>query len=158
MRYDSAQNALRAIEERERQFYEQNRGTISAPGLLFQQNQLKRDAELANSLYMTLASQLESARIDEINDAALITVIDPAAVPRKAQWPRYGSALIAAVFFGLLFGFLTAGSLVVIEDWARRNPNEWTQLTSRFRRKRRGVPADAIRLEDTSKTTRLSSR
>lgn len=158
MRYDSAQNALRFIEERERQFYEQNRGTISAPGLLFQQNQLKRDADLANNLYMTLASQLESARIDEINDAALITVIDPAVVPRKPQWPRYGSALIAAVFFGLLFGFLTAGSVVVIEDWARRNPNEWSQLTSRFRRKRKGVAADAIRLEDTSKTTRLSSR
>jgi uncharacterized protein involved in exopolysaccharide biosynthesis len=165
MRYDSAQAALRLIEERERMFYEQNRGLITAPGLQFQLNQLKRDAELANSLYLSLASQLESARIDEINDAALITVIDSAAVPRKAQWPRYGSALIAAVFFGLLFGLLTAGSLTVIQDWARRNPEEWNELSSRLRRRRSvrtaadSTPsAEAIRLEDTSKASRLSSR
>jgi hypothetical protein len=96
------------------------------------------------------------------NDAALITVIDSAVVPRKAQWPRYGSALAAALFFGLFFGFILAGSVTVIQDWARRNPADWEDLTARFRRKRKGSSyasaGEAIRLEDTSKPPRLSSR
>jgi len=162
MRYDSAQDALRAVEEREKSFLEQNRGGISAPSLQFESNRIKREADLANNLYITLASQLEAARIDEINDAALITVIDSAVVPRKAQWPRYGAAIIAAVFFGLLFGFLIAGSLTVIQDWARRNPTEWAELSARFRRgrarQRAMSGAEAIRLEETSKASRLSSR
>jgi uncharacterized protein involved in exopolysaccharide biosynthesis len=161
MRYDSAQDALRAVEEREKGFLEQNRGGMTAPSLQFESTRIKREAELANNLYITLASQLESARIDEINDAALITVIDSAVVPRKAQWPRYGSAIIAALFFGLLFGFLIAGSMVVIQDWARRNPEDWNELAARFRRRKsRGAMSgpEAIRLEDNSKASRLSSR
>jgi uncharacterized protein involved in exopolysaccharide biosynthesis len=162
MRYDSAQNALRNIEEYEKGFREQNRGAITAPELQFQLNRIKREADLASNLYITLASQLEAARIDEINDAALITVIDSAVVPRKAQWPRYGASLMASMFFGFLFGLLFAGSVTVIEDWARRNPEEWNELAARFRRGRRNnasaAGAEPIRLEDTTKTTRLSTR
>jgi uncharacterized protein involved in exopolysaccharide biosynthesis len=169
MRYDSAQAALRFAEDRERSFYEQNRGLLTAPALKFEEQRIKRDAELAGQLYMSLAAQLETARIDEVNDAALITVIDSAVVPRKAQWPRYGSALLASVLIGFVFGVLLAGSAAILQDWARRNPEDWDVLASRFRRgSRRKVAAsdgvvtasvsDALRLEDTSKTTRRTGR
>ncbi len=130
MRRDSAQTALREAEERLRVFYEQNRGIIIAPSLKYEEQRIKRDGDLASDLYMNLDRQLEVARIDEINDAALITVIDSAVVPRKAQWPRYGVMLLTGTALGLLFGLLLAGSATVLADWRERNPDSWTDFRS----------------------------
>jgi uncharacterized protein involved in exopolysaccharide biosynthesis len=130
MRRDSAQTALRDAEERLRIFYEQNRGAIIAPGLRYEEQRIKRDGDLASDLYMNLDRQLEVARIDEINDAALITVIDSAVVPRKAQWPRYGVMLFTGTAFGLLLGVLIAGSAAVLADWRQRNPDSWHDFRS----------------------------
>lgn len=130
MRHDSAQTALRAAEERQRFFYEQNRGIISAPSLKYDEQRIRREVDLASDLYINLDRQLEVARIDEINDAALITVIDAAVVPRKAQWPRYGVVLMSTVALGLLIGLLFAGSAAVLADWRERNPDAWDDFRS----------------------------
>jgi uncharacterized protein involved in exopolysaccharide biosynthesis len=133
MRHDSAQTALRAAEERQRVFYEQNRGFISAPSLKYEEQRIHRDVDLATELYVNLDRQLEVARIDEINDAALITVIDSAVVPRKAQWPRYGVLLLTGTLVGLLIGILVAGSAAVLADWRERNPDSWSDFRAAFK-------------------------
>ena len=133
MRHDSAQTALRAAEERQRIFYEQNRGLISAPSLKYEEQRIRREVDLASDLYINLDRQLEVARIDEINDAALITVIDSAAVPRKAQWPRYGVMLISGTLIGLLMGVLVAGSAAILADWRERNPDSWGDFRAALR-------------------------
>ena len=133
MRHDSAQTALRATEERQRVFYEQNRGFISAPSLKYEEQRIRREVDLASDLYINLDRQLEVARIDEINDAALITVIDSAVVPRKAQWPRYGVLLFSGTLVGLLIGVLVAGSAAVLADWRERNPDSWGEFRAALR-------------------------
>jgi len=152
MRHDSARAALREAEERQRFFYEQNRGFISAPSLKFEEQRMRRDGELAADLYVNLDRQLEVARIDEINDAALITIIDSAVAPRKAQWPRYGVMLFSTALFGVAFGLLLAGSAAVMEDWRSRNPAAWSELKSTFSRRRVVAPnelgAGRARLHD----------
>ncbi|MDQ3082162.1 MAG: hypothetical protein M3R07_08095, partial [Gemmatimonadota bacterium] len=125
MRRDSAQTALRDGEERQRFFYEQNRGFVAAPSLKFEEQRIRRDVDLASDLYINLDRQLEVARIDEINDAALITVVDTAVPPRKAQWPRYGVLLFSAAALGLLAGLTISGSASILGDWRRRNPGTW---------------------------------
>lgn len=140
MRRDSAQAALRDSEERQRFFYEQNRGLVSAPSLKFEEQRIRRNVELASDLYINLDRQLEVARIDEINDAALITVVDTAIAPRKAQWPRYGVLLFSATAFGLLAGLLVAGSAAILADWRRRNPGTWADLRGAVARE---TPGDA---------------
>lgn len=130
MRHDSARTALRDAEERQRLFLEQNRGLIMAPSLKFEEQRLTRDVDLANDLYINLDKQLEVARIDEINDAALITVIDSAVVPRKARWPRYGVMTFTALVLGTLVGLLFAGSAAVMADWRERNPDSWNDFHS----------------------------
>ncbi len=130
MRRDSAQTALRDAEERQRFFYEQNRGFVAAPSLKFEEQRIRRDVDLASDLYINLDRQLEVARIDEINDAALITIVDTAVAPRKAQWPRYGVLLFSAVALGLLAGLTIAGSASILSDWRRRNPGTWADIRS----------------------------
>lgn len=129
-RLDSANAELRRSEDRLRSFYEQNRAGTSAPALRFEENQIKRSVDIANELYLTLQRQLEIARLDEFNDAALITVIDSAVPPRKAQWPRYGALAVTALCLGLLAGILVAGSIVILEDWRARNPEAWREFRS----------------------------
>lgn len=130
MRHDSARTALRDAEERQRLFYEQNRGLIVAPGLKFEEQRIRRDVDLASDLYINLDRQLEVARIDEINDAALITVIDSAVTPRKARWPRYGVISVSSILLGAFAGLLFAGSAAVMADWRARNPDAWNDFHS----------------------------
>jgi uncharacterized protein involved in exopolysaccharide biosynthesis len=138
-RHDSAQMQLRNAEERQRFFYEQNRGLLTSPSLRAEEARIKREVDIASSLFMSIQGQLENARLDEINDAALITVIDKAIPPRKAQWPRYGALLFTATALGLVFGFLIAGSLAVLADWRMRNPESWSDFEHSLGRARSDV-------------------
>jgi uncharacterized protein involved in exopolysaccharide biosynthesis len=138
-RHDSAQMQLRVGEEKQRFFYEQNRGLITSPSLRADEARIKREVELASDLFQNLQRQLEIARLDEINDAALITVIDTAIPPRKAQWPRYGALLATAIALGLMLGVLVAGSFAVLADWRRRNPESWSDFEHTLGRARLDV-------------------
>jgi uncharacterized protein involved in exopolysaccharide biosynthesis len=138
-RHDSAQMQLRVAEERQRFFYEQNRGVITSPSLKADESRIRREVELSSDLFLNLQRQLELARLDEINDAALITVIDKAIPPRKAQWPRYGALLVTAGTLGLMLGLLVAGSLAVLADWRARNPESWLDFEHTLGRARSDV-------------------
>jgi uncharacterized protein involved in exopolysaccharide biosynthesis len=138
-RHDSAQMQLRVAEEKQRFFYEQNRGLITSPSLKADEARIRREVELASDLFLNLQRQLEIARLDEINDAALITVIDKAIPPRKAQWPRYGALLATSASLGLMLGLLVAGSLAVLADWRARNPESWSDFENTLGRARSDV-------------------
>jgi len=121
-RLDSSKVQLQQAEERQRFFYEQNRQWRSSPQLVFEEGQLRRNVDVATDLFLQLQRQFESARLDEINDAPLITVVDPAHAPHKAQWPRYWLLLASALAVGALIGIMVAGSATILADWRRRNP------------------------------------
>lgn len=128
-RLDSAKAELQNVEERQRFFYEQNRLWRSSPQLTFEEGRLRRNVDVATDLYLTLQRQFETARLDEFNDAAEITVVDPAVPPRKAQWPRYWILLASTLFIGGIFGVLVAGSAAILADWRGRNPATATALS-----------------------------
>ena len=122
-RVDSARAELQQAEERQRFFYDQNRQWRSSPQLVFDEGRLRRNVDVATDLYLTLQRQFEAARLDEFNDAAVITVVDPAHAPHKAQWPRYWLLLASALAVGAILGILAAGSATILADWRRRNPD-----------------------------------
>lgn len=128
-RLDSAKVELQSVEERQRFFYEQNRLWRSSPQLTFDEGRLRRNVDVATDLFLTLQRQFETARLDEFNDAAEITVVDPAVPPRKAQWPRYWILLASALFIGGILGVLVAGSAAILADWRGRNPATATALS-----------------------------
>jgi uncharacterized protein involved in exopolysaccharide biosynthesis len=122
-RVNLARGELRTVEASHRAFYDQNRLWRSSPELIFEEKQLQRDEDQAADLYLSLQRQFESALLDEVNDAALITVVDSAVPPRKAQWPRYWILLASTLTAGLLLGFLVAGAAAILADWRKRNPD-----------------------------------
>ena len=128
-RLDSAKLELQNAEERQRFFYDQNRQWRSSPQLVFEEGRLRRNVDVATDLFLTLQRQFETARLDEFNDAAEITVVDPAVPPWKAQWPRYWILFASSLFVGALLGFLAAGSATILADWRGRNPATATALS-----------------------------
>lgn len=122
-RVDSARAELQHAEEQQRFFYDQNRQWRSSPQLVFEEGRLHRNVDVATDLYLTLQRQFEAARLDEFNDAAVITIVDPAHAPHKAQWPRYWLLLASALAVGGILGILVAGSATILADWRRRNPD-----------------------------------
>lgn len=127
-RLDSARLELQQAEERQRIFYEQNRQWRSSPQLTFEEGRIRRNADIATDLFLSLQRQFEAARLDEFNDAAAITVVDPAVAPHKAEWPRYWIALATALLVGGILGLLVAGSAAILADWRRRNPQTASAL------------------------------
>jgi uncharacterized protein involved in exopolysaccharide biosynthesis len=129
-RLDSAKAELRSTEERQRVFYDQNRLWKSSPQLVFEEGRIRRNVDVASDLFRNLQQQFETARLDEFNDAAVITVVDPAVPPRKAQWPRYWILLASSLFIGGILGLLVAGAAAILADWRGRNPDTATALSN----------------------------
>jgi uncharacterized protein involved in exopolysaccharide biosynthesis len=122
-RVDSAKAELGQAEERQRLFYDQNRQWRSSPQLVFEEARVRRNVDVSTDLFLTLQRQFEAARLDEFNDAAAITVVDPAHAPHKAQWPRYWVLLASALAVGAILGMLVAGSATILAEWRTRNPD-----------------------------------
>lgn len=121
-RVSRARAELDAAEARHRFFYDQNRSWKSSPALVFREQQLQRDVDRTAELYLLLQRQLETSLLEEVNDAALITVVDSAVTPRKAQWPRYGLLLMSTLIGGTILGVMFAGGATILADWRERNP------------------------------------
>jgi uncharacterized protein involved in exopolysaccharide biosynthesis len=141
-RVNLARSELQSVEAKHRAFYEQNRLWHNSPDLIFEEKQLQRDEDQSADLYLSLQRQFESALLDEVNDAALITVVDSAVPPRKAQWPQYGLLLVSTLMAGLLLGLLVAGSAAILADWRKRNPDSAGHLggsIGRIKREIRGA-------------------
>jgi uncharacterized protein involved in exopolysaccharide biosynthesis len=135
-RLDSAKIELSRAEENQRAFYVENRQWRSSPDLTYQEAKLRRDADVATDLFLTLQRQFETARLEEVDDAAVITVVDSAVVPHKAEWPRYWLLLASALVVGAILGVLAAGSAAIFEDWRNRNP----ATAAALRRSIQGLP------------------
>ena len=94
-------NALQEAEKAEEQFRLENKNIIQSPTLTMKIKRLSREVELQNSLYVSLKSQYENAKIEEVQKAAMIQVIDGPLKPVRLTSPRIAISLILALFFGL---------------------------------------------------------
>ena len=94
-------NALQEAEKAEEQFRLENKNIIQSPTLTMKIKRLFREVELQNSLYVSLKSQYENAKIEEVQEAAMIQVIDGPLKPVRLTSPRIAISLILALFFGL---------------------------------------------------------
>lgn len=77
LRVQAAQRELMFTEDSMRVFLERNRAYESDPRLVMEQARLQRRIDLRQTVYTTLAQSFEEARIEEIRNTPVITIIDP---------------------------------------------------------------------------------
>jgi uncharacterized protein involved in exopolysaccharide biosynthesis len=134
-RLEKAQDELREMEDSLAAFLEANRTYASSPRLSFEVSRLQRRVDLAQQLVLTLSESFERARIDEVRDTPVLTVVDSAsgsALPSRGVLPW----TVVGALTGLVVGVL---GVVLIDAGAgirEQYPQSWAKLkqVARLRR------------------------
>lgn len=87
-RLEHVKDSLTIAEEALRAFRARNRSVSNSPDLLLQQERLRRDVELASTVYIELSRQLELARLEEVNSSPVLHILDSAVPPFRKVGPR----------------------------------------------------------------------
>ena len=110
-RIASVENDLESSETRLKEFNERNR-QISSPALQLEQDRYGRDVEIQKGIYLTLKQQLELAKIEEVQDASIVQVLDKPQVPLGPTNKNLKlSVLLAGILgigLGIMIGFIRA--------------------------------------------------
>jgi uncharacterized protein involved in exopolysaccharide biosynthesis len=138
-----AERTLRSTENRLQSFLEQNR-SLGSPELVMARDRLGRDVALKQQVYTSLMQNREEARIREVRDTPVITMLEAPRLPVVGE-PR-GAAQkavlggLAGGMLGVLIAFIVqalAGAQRTSSDEAREFFGLVSELTPKFFRKGR---------------------
>jgi uncharacterized protein involved in exopolysaccharide biosynthesis len=132
-RLDEARAELRTAEDRLQNFLQRNRDFRNSPELTFQQDRLARDVQMRQQVYTSLAQAYEQARIEEVRDTPVITVVEQPDLPiRPDRRGAARSALVALIAGGML-GTLIAFVMTVMERERALNEDEMVAVQAELR-------------------------
>jgi uncharacterized protein involved in exopolysaccharide biosynthesis len=94
-----ARDSLRAAEARLQAFLQRNREYRNSPQLQFEYERLDRDVNMQQQVYTTLVQSFQAARIDEVRNTPVITIMELPDVPAK---PDARLALLKGILAGLV--------------------------------------------------------
>jgi uncharacterized protein involved in exopolysaccharide biosynthesis len=107
-----ARDRLGQAEGRLQAFLQRNREYRSSPQLAFEYDRLARDVSMQQDVYTTLAKSLEQARIEEVRNTPVLTVVDPPTLPAlpDRRW------ILAKGLLGILLGAMVGVLLALGRD------------------------------------------
>jgi uncharacterized protein involved in exopolysaccharide biosynthesis len=104
-----AERTLEEAEARMRQFLEQNR-VLGSPGLTYKRERLQREITIRQQIFLSLLQSVSEARIREVRDTPVITLLESPTVPAIGVSSRTVVKSVGGAFvLGLL---MTAFALV----------------------------------------------
>tara|TARA_B100001250_G_scaffold32052_1_gene26217 strand:+ start:8577 stop:10004 length:1428 start_codon:yes stop_codon:yes gene_type:complete len=106
-RISTVKSELEDSEFKLKAFNEQNR-QVSSPSLILQQDRLARNVEVQKEIFLTLKQQLELAKIEEIQGASIMQVLDAPNVPLSPENKNLKLSIFVAIVFGLTSGVIIA--------------------------------------------------
>jgi uncharacterized protein involved in exopolysaccharide biosynthesis len=115
-RLETARTELRAAEERLQAFLQRNREFQNSPALVFQQDRLSREVDLRQQVVTSLVQSFEQARIDEVRNTPVTTIVEPPDLPPQPDSRR----LALKTLLGLTAGLLAGTFLAAVRDFSRR--------------------------------------
>jgi uncharacterized protein involved in exopolysaccharide biosynthesis len=115
-RRDSARMELRQAEDQLQSFLQQNRQYATSPTLLFEYNRLQGQVLVRQEVYRALAQSFEKARIDEVRNTPVITILEaPEGSSQKDSRGGFSKLILA-----LILGSGLAFCLALGREFARR--------------------------------------
>ena len=107
------------LEESLKEFREKNRRILDSPELLLTQERFIRDLQVQNQIYITLKTEFEIARIEEIVGGSHIQILDPPNYPTR----KINKSLKNIFIFCLVLSFAIILIALVAFDWFRSTFN-----------------------------------
>jgi capsule polysaccharide export protein KpsE/RkpR len=99
-----AERSLRNAEDQLQDFLQQNREIAGSPSLQFARDRLQREVALRQQVYTTLLQSREDARLREVRDTPVITIIDAPEFPAIPDSRGLARRLMIGVVVGGLAG------------------------------------------------------
>lgn len=127
-----AELELRRAEEELKTFLEQNRQFQGSPELTFQYERLQRQVTIEQEVFTTLRRAYEEARIQEVNDTPVITVIDRAVAPDEASSPKLVLNVVLAIVLGGVLAVFGAFGREFAERARVSDRAQYEEFTSRW--------------------------
>ena len=140
-RVAEGQRDLRTAEEDLRTFYERNHSWRQSPQLVFEEGRIRRQVEIRQEVYLTLRREYETARIEEVNDTPVITVVDSAVPPVQKSGPKRALLVVLGLVLGGIVGALWAASV----EYIKHVRNERKELYEDFSTLLRSVRSEIRR-------------
>jgi len=117
-RMQEVENELRASEARLEAFRRENRQYLNSPDLVGENERLEREVGMRQQVFTSLVQAYEQARIDEVRDTPVITVIEAHYLPVRPD-PR---GLMRLAIMGAVLGLILGAALAAFwELWIRRH-------------------------------------
>lgn len=135
-----ASNDLRDAEDRLARFLVSNRQYQSSPELLFQHDRLQRDLTMKQGVYTSLSQAVEDARLREVHDTPVITVVQPPLASSRAE-PR---GRVMRTLLGLFAGALIGALLSLISGLLARRKQRGDAELSEFLSTLHALRIDAL--------------
>jgi len=145
-RADEAERSLREAENRLEQFLLRNRAIADAPELVSARDRLQREMMLRQQVYTSLVQSREEARIREVRDTPVYTVLEGPRLPVIPRPRRVALKGLLGAIAGALLGALVAVGAQQMAEVRRASDEEakefrhlWREAMPRILR--RGPPA-----------------
>lgn len=116
-RLREAEADLRRAENELQRFLQNNRSFQSSIELQFTHDRLQRRVGMQQQIYTSMVQSYEQARIDEVRNTPVITIIEAPEVPVEPESRR----VALKMFLGLLIGLIAGLSQALIRDGVRRS-------------------------------------
>jgi uncharacterized protein involved in exopolysaccharide biosynthesis len=116
-RLEEARDALRAAEESVSSFLQRNRDYTNSPVLTAAFGRLERELQLRQELYLSLNESFQSARIEEVRNTPVVTMIER---PESLVEPTR-RRLVQKTLTALLIGAVVAVGIAFLGDFVRNS-------------------------------------
>lgn len=131
-RMQEVERELRGAEDNLKRFLERNRQFRGSPELTFEYERLQRQVTIKQEVFTSLRRSYEEARIQEVNDTPVITVIDQAVPPEKRSSPRRKLMVVVAFLLAGMISVIGAFGREFMERARERDEEEYREFSSRW--------------------------
>jgi uncharacterized protein involved in exopolysaccharide biosynthesis len=121
---------LRQAEDRLQEFLQNNRDYGRSPQLMLQHDRIMRDVDLRQQMQLTLAQSYERAKIDEVRDTPVITVIDQPDLPVNPDARGRIRKIAVSFFVGAVLGVILAFVLEYFSEAELREAEQHSELAA----------------------------
>lgn len=127
-RLTEVKTALHAAEQRLATFLLHNRAFSGSPALEFERDRLAREVSVQQQLYLTLAEAFERARIEEVRDTPVITVVTAPNVPVLPDRRFLALKALVGLTAGIAFGVALVLVRYLLDATQRSRSDEYAEF------------------------------
>ena len=127
-RLGEAREELRSEQRRLQAFLERNRQFNNSPLLSFERDRLAQEVASRQGVYNSLSQAFENARIDEVRNTPVITVVDE---PRRPVLPDPRATVLKALL-AVVVGFLAAFAVAFSRELIRKSREDDPEQFDRY--------------------------